>query len=311
METSPFNFRSSDEQCLLGYQWQNNSRTPGACLLIIHGAIEHAMRYQDVAEYFTKKNIAVFGYDQRGHGRSGEANQSVLQFSQNPEGWKLAVLDIELALRKIREIHPDLPVFLFGHSMGALLVRQFISEHSFPIAGVILESTGPARPFSENMILFFSKIAGAFSNNSSPSPFLHRCIFGPLNNIVKHPQTRADFISRDPEAVSEYLKDFYCNGTISIEYAQQLTKGNRKANRKQVYINTPKNLPMLFLSGTADPVGKKDGKGVKKVVESYRRAGLKNVHLNLYQGMRHEIHHELGKEKVLEDISDWIMKCIY
>ena len=68
---------------------------------------------------------------------------------------------------------------------------------------------------------------------------------------------------------------------------------------------TPRDLPVLLLSGTDDPVGG-FGKMVEKAFASYRKAGLNEVRMKLYEGMRHEILNELGKEEVYEDILTWV-----
>ncbi len=67
----------------------------------------------------------------------------------------------------------------------------------------------------------------------------------------------------------------------------------------------PKNLPVLMISGTADPVGGY-GSGVKRAYDSLAAAGLKNVKLKMYKGGRHELPNETNRDKVMQDIYDWM-----
>ena len=66
----------------------------------------------------------------------------------------------------------------------------------------------------------------------------------------------------------------------------------------------PKGLPVLFVSGAEDPVGG-FGKGVRKIYEKYRAAGIQDVALRLYTGDRHEILNETDRQQVYEDLLGW------
>ena len=62
---------------------------------------------------------------------------------------------------------------------------------------------------------------------------------------------------------------------------------------------------MLLVAGDGDPVGDM-GKGVEAAAQLLRDAGVKEVDCKLYEGMRHEIHNEIGHEQVYDDIAQWI-----
>ena len=67
----------------------------------------------------------------------------------------------------------------------------------------------------------------------------------------------------------------------------------------------PKDLPLLFLAGDADPVGEQ-GKGVQRAIQSLLDAGVKNIEVKLYPSARHELLVELNREEVFADIGDWL-----
>ena len=81
-------------------------------------------------------------------------------------------------------------------------------------------------------------------------------------------------------------------GIACIEKQENLKRMNR-------------NTPVLFLSGQDDPVGDM-GKGVRRAYRSFRRSGVRDVEIRLYQGLRHEILQETGREKVYADVAHWL-----
>ena len=74
--------------------------------------------------------------------------------------------------------------------------------------------------------------------------------------------------------------------------------------RKESVYMIPKSLPVLFVSGSDDPVGN-FGKGIRKIYEKYKRAGIQDVTLRLYTGDRHEILNETDRQQVYEDLLMW------
>ena len=69
----------------------------------------------------------------------------------------------------------------------------------------------------------------------------------------------------------------------------------------------PKDLPLLFLSGDADPVGEQ-GKGVRRAIQSLKDAGVQNIESIFYPGARHELLVETNKLEVFGDIAAWLDK---
>lgn len=72
----------------------------------------------------------------------------------------------------------------------------------------------------------------------------------------------------------------------------------------------PKDLPVFILSGDKDPVGGA-GKGVNKLYQAYRKAGLKDVTIKLYPGGRHEMLNEINRNEVMQDVLNWLNEKDY
>ena len=66
------------------------------------------------------------------------------------------------------------------------------------------------------------------------------------------------------------------------------------------------DLPIFLISGSKDAVGD-NGKGVFQTARQYQQAGLKNVRLYLVEDARHELLHELDREKNFDIITKWMM----
>ncbi|MFX1451268.1 MAG: alpha/beta fold hydrolase, partial [Promethearchaeota archaeon] len=91
---------------------------PKAIVHIVHGFAEHSGRYLNVVNELIPLNYAVYANDHRGHGRSEGVRNHVDSFDQYVEDEKL-LYDI------IKKQHPNLPVFMLGHSMGSIIALYF------------------------------------------------------------------------------------------------------------------------------------------------------------------------------------------
>ena len=109
-------------------------------------------------------------------------------------------------------------------------------------------------------------------------------------------------------SVYDFVVDAVDTVAAKLELARRCEQGGIR------FISTPKNIasmnrntPILFISGDKDPVGEM-GKGVKRAYEAFRRAGVRDVELKLYKGLRHEILNEDCRAVVYNDLWSWIEK---
>ena len=123
------------------------------------------------------------------------------------------------------------------------------------------------------------------------SPRVEALAFGAYNKAFAPNRTKVDWLSVSDNNVDAYIADPLCGQKASIGLFYEMLGGIR-------FISTPKNIasmnrntPILFISGDKDPVGEM-GKGVKHAYEAFRRAGVRDVELKLYKGLRHEILNE-------------------
>ncbi len=155
-----------------------------AIVLIAHGASEHSGRYRRFAEYLNGRGYAVFADDHRGHGLT--ANVTGVG-KAGPGGWPAMVQDLHEFAGVARGDVGDLPLVLFGHSMGSFLAQRYIQLHGDTLAGVVLSgSTGGMGAVAEMIPVLESMPA------DDPAP-----IFGPLNAGFEPARTPFDWLSRD------------------------------------------------------------------------------------------------------------------
>jgi alpha-beta hydrolase superfamily lysophospholipase len=128
----------TDNLTLTTYAWEE-VREPKAVVQVSHGLAEHAARYDRLATALNDAGYLVYAHDHRGHGATGEAAASLGSFGA--AGWDALVADVAVVARSVAGQHPDLPLFLVGHSMGSFALQQVIVDHSDLWAGVVLSGT--------------------------------------------------------------------------------------------------------------------------------------------------------------------------
>lgn len=302
-----YTFKAKDGVEIAVYKWlPGRVEEARAVVQLVHGSLEYALRYEPFVRSLLSEHTIVYAHDIRGHGKTAEESGDWVYLSDQPNGWELAIDDIYTITCQIQADFPDLPIFIFGHSLGSLMVRDFISQYGQEVRGVLLVGTGRATP---RLVLYSGLILAKLlmlAGRKRESPLAHRLICGELNKAMENPRTDYDFISRDPTVVQEYIDDPQCGLTITVELAHEMVRGFIRISNPEAFANTPQDLPILLLSGTADPMGAPEGRHVLDVAEAYRRAGVKDVLVKLYDGARHELLNELNKDEVIDDMVQWL-----
>ena len=144
------------------------------------------------------------------------------------------------------------------------------------------------------------------NGRAHPSRLLDKLVFQNFNRGFKPARTDLDWLSRDPVEVDKFLADPLRGKIGSAGYFHDFFSGLLAMNDSANIRLTPKGLPLHFISGTADPVGGKAGKGVVQTCRDYQHAGLQDVSYKLYDGARHELLNETNKDEVAQDIIEWI-----
>ena len=304
----PVSFPSNDSSSTCrGMIWQDAALegAPRGIIQFVHGMAEHITRYDDFARFLVGQGFVVCGIDHIGHGDTAPSKKEwgVLPI----KGGSQVLVDDTHTLRKMMEkqFGRSVPYFMYGHSMGSFVVRLYISQHGRGLSGAILSGTGhnPVGVCKGGLAL--ARRIAKSKGMRYQSKTLHKLADGAYSGAIKNARTKFDWLSHDDAVVDAYIADeasgfpFKAGG-----YATLMELCERIAHQSTANA-VPRKLPVLFIAGDEDPVGN-NGKGVTAVYNMFCKAGIDDVTLKLYEGMRHEVHNEIGHEMVYNDVLQWI-----
>lgn len=296
-------FLSSNKQTNIIYtKWFDDENKPKTILLIAHGMAEHIDRYDDFARYLVRHGYAVYGNDHLGHGKT-VSNAGDLGYFDEKDGRYFVVDDMKSLCFIARAEYPGIPVILLGHSMGSLIARLFCMKYSNDIDAAIFMGTSGKNPATKAGI-FLVNVISLLKGEHYASTFIDNMAFGGNNKKVETPASKFDWLSHDKSVVQLYLDDEKCGYLFTLSGMRELFQMLGETTKKGWADHIRKELPILVISGSEDPVGNY-GKGVQETFETLRGAGIENLAILLYDGMRHEVLNEIGKENVYEDILGW------
>ncbi len=309
MRKEEFYFDSRDNSSKIhAVRWMPDSENVAAVVQLVHGMAEYAERYEEFAVFLTERNFVVTGEDHLGHGKSVPEGGTKGYFCEQDPA-TVVVRDVHRLKKITQELYPGVPYFIVGHSMGSFILRNYICRYGTGIDGAAILGTGMQSGALLGLSKMLAALQGAFQGQKHVSRFLDKAAFGSYNNRIKEQRTAFDWLSRDEKKVAEYIADEDCGFVFTVNGFKTLSELIFRAKKKENLAKIPKKLPILVASGEEDPVGGY-GRGVKKAYKSLSEAGLTCMELKLYPDDRHELLNELDRQKVMEDIGEWIEKFL-
>lgn len=279
--------------------WEDKDSEPKAIFQIAHGVSEHIGRYDDFARFLASNGFVVCGNDHLGHGKSA-ASEEELGYFADFDGDVRLVDDMHYLTMIMKKKYPDLPVILFGHSMGSLCVRVYLRNFQEDINGAILCATGelPASAVVLEEPLRF------LCDKFGPQKEFSNALFDKISTIgIKGKKTDKDWLSRNEENVLEFLNDPLCGANLKLGGIRDLVSlANSACSTTWPYCISP-TFPILIISGAKDPIGF-NGKGIIALSDNLELAGNEPTVI-MYPGDRHEILNEDNKETVYNDVLRW------
>lgn len=277
---------------------------PRAIVQIIHGIAEYIDRYDEFMSFLADNGIIAVGTDHLGHGKSIESEEQTGFFAYD-NGWDYAVRDEEVLRLAMHENYPELPIIVFGHSMGSFMARTLLIRYPDAFNAAIISGTGNQGAALVNGGLFIGNLVTGLKGAHHYSKFLNNLAFGSYNKIYENPKTEYDWLSRDEANVQKYIDDPLCGFIPSCSLFRDMMTGVKFITNKKNLTAMNKDMPVYFMSGDMDPVGE-CGKGVQKAYNNFLEAGMKDVSIKLYPGGRHEMLNEINKDEVYTDILAWL-----
>ena len=301
MQSSNFIFKTHDDKEISVYKWKPEG-APKAALLIIHGLADHAGRYEELAENATNMGYVVYAPDLRGHGKTA-GTASKLGILDN-DGWNSILNDLQLLTTQMKSEFPNLPFFLFGHSLGSEFAQDYIIRWGSKLSAVVLSAPQSQQPF---YILLFGEMLGKGEIKKlgplAPSPTFRKLGWEKFNKPFRPAETDYDWVSTDSKEVKKYMDDVFCGWVPSTVFATEITRGFKRIHNKSNRELVPNNLPIFVLCGTQDS-SNNFGKNVKTLVKKYKGLG-KKIECKFYPEKRHDLLHETNHAEVTQDIIQW------
>lgn len=274
---------------------------------ISHGMCEYIERYEPHIDFFTSQGFLVFGNDHLGH-KGSVATDNDLGYMGSKDGWKMMYEDVHKLSVKMREEHQDLPLILFGHSMGSFIARAVIANYGKEYDGAIICGTGGTNKMISmglKMIHLVRKVKG----ERHRSKLLTKLSFGNYNKKYDNVRTEFDWLTNDEHVVDVYMKDKYCMFTFTAAGYEDLLSVLNYVSQDSWYDAIPQELPILLISGDMDPVGDW-GNGVREVDSRLRERSHTEYQMKLYPNLRHEILNEKEEDrrKVYQDMLEFLQR---
>ena len=285
-----------------GYELSLNvfeSNKPKANIMFIHGMEEYKERYDAFASFLQENGYNVITSDLRGHGK----NAPILSHIADKKGEELIIQDQKLIRSYMEERFPNLPNYLFGHSMGTIISRVLLQDSSQMFEKVAL--SGYVNPNGAAMVaVLLGKITKLFKGKKGHSKLLTTLAVGQFNKAIENPRTSLDWLSYNEENVDKYIADSLCGVEFSVASYLVLFKLLNKMGKAKKYHNVNKDMLCLLIAGHDDPcTGFDKGRANSKAL--MEKAGFKNIGVITYDNMRHEILNENNKKKVYQDLLDF------
>ncbi|MDI9216387.1 alpha/beta hydrolase [Clostridium tertium] len=302
-----FVFKNKEGMDISCYKWSDNSSKPKAVIQIVHGMSEWAGRYDYFANRLVKEGYVVYAHDHSGHGKSAKS-LSELGFISKENRFYSMIDDIKILNDIIKNENKEIPLILFGHSMGSFLSQRYIQMYGDTIDAIILSGSNGKPKIFTKLGLAVSKMEMLIKGNDKRSRLMDRLSFGGFNKSVKNPRTNFDWLCSDENEVDKYINDKYCGFIYPTPFYYDLINGLWDIHKNE-NIEKVKDLdiPIYIFAGDRDPVGY-FGKGIINLYEVYKNIGVKDISYKLYKDGRHEMLNEVNKDEVISDIIKWIEK---
>ncbi|MCI5902627.1 MAG: alpha/beta hydrolase [Blautia sp.] len=260
---------------------------PKGIVQLIHGFGEHSRRYFHMIVKFMDAGYIVAADDHVGHGKTAMANNTWGNWGE--KGCHTMMEDEHLLTLLVKEKYPELPYFLFGHSMGSFIARDYAAKYGNELSGMtICGTTGIFRGAAEAAAALEAIVAEGKGDESDPA--LVGSLLGWMCERCGEVSIGNEWICADPYVQIDHATDPFdaftkpTNNRSLLYFVQMMEciTGTDWAEK------VPKELPVYNIGGDQDPVGEY-GQGIYQVTNWLCQTGH-CVKTRVYSGYRHEIH---------------------
>jgi alpha-beta hydrolase superfamily lysophospholipase len=295
-------WRAADGFDLATYRWEPEGE-PRALLQIVHGMAEHAARYEHVARAFTAAGFLVHAHDHRGHGGSIPEGDAPGHLGDEG-GWGKLIGDAHARADALHAEHPTLPRAILAHSMGGYVAQGLLSEHPDDADAWALSGSGGKPPAIAGAGRLLARAERLRLGKRGVSALVRKLTFEDFNASFEG-RTDFDWLSRDATEVDRYVADPLCGFDVTIETWVQLLDAMAGLTRSDRLARIPREKPIYVFGGGSDTSVQR-GAGLRRLAEAYRRAGSRDVTLQIWPDARHEVLNETHRAEVIAHLLAWV-----
>jgi alpha-beta hydrolase superfamily lysophospholipase len=266
-------WKTNEGEKMFSQKWLTDVQTK-AVVVLVHGLGEHIGRYNHVAKFLNQNQISVYGFDHRGHGKSSGKRGHI---GSN----QFFMSDIDHMIAEAKKENPEIPIFIYGHSLGGNMVLYYALSKKPAIKGVIATSPGlgtgePVPPAKLLAAKILKTLVPAMTMDNGLD----------VNNL-----------SHNPQVIKDYQEDPLVHPMISAKLATLMF-----SNGDWIIENASKfNLPLLLLQGEKDHIV-----SLEKTKLFAEKVPASLITFKIFPGLYHEMHNEYEQDQVLSYILEWI-----
>lgn len=272
MEIKELNWKAPDGIQIFARYFGVDS--PKAALVMVHGMGEHSGRYIPYASYLNSRNISVLVYDHRGHGKS-EGKRG------HTPSYEILLEEVNNALKHLKELCPDVPIFIFGHSMGGNVVLNYALRRKPKVSGIIASAPWLKLAFDPPAI----QVA------------LAKMVKNIIPALQQHTKLDATAISSISAEVEKYKNDPLIHDYITPAFFM----GTYEAADWALQHAADITLPLYLYHGSHDKLISVEGS------KQFAQKAGKLCTLTIFENQFHESHYDTKAESVMKATADWIL----
>lgn len=270
---------------------------------INHGMCEHSARYERFMKLLARHGYHSVAQDHRGHGLTTAPGAALGMFAKR-NGWEKVVGDALAVNNWCRDQFGDLPIIVFGHSMGATVALDYALSHPQTISAAAIWN-GAMSGFLPKTLTGLLKLERALKGSDVASGWARSLTFDAWNREFKPNRTAFDWLSRDDHEVDLYVADPACGFDATIGMWLDLLGGLSATADPARYRKLDRAMPFHLLNGACDPCSNKGG-SAKQLQSRLERAGFADVTKIVLENTRHEALNETNRDETMKAFIDWL-----
>jgi lysophospholipase len=244
---------------------------PWSQLVLLHGYGDHAGRYLQFLQWMGARGIACQAIDFRGQGRSTGRRGFVRKWEEYLDDLKV-ILDLQ---------DSSIPLFVLGHSHGALIATAAAIGKRFRAKGCILSS-----PFLQlRMALSWrQEMLAAIGSQFLPA-------------LRAKSGVGTEMLTRDAEIAEKTRNDPLCQGSATPRWFVTARQAQKQVRSRAADFTEP----LLMLVAGQDCIADSAAS-----IRFFEEAGSTDKTLRFYEDHRHELLLEIGRDMIFEEIRKWM-----